>query len=50
LVAGALLTAIGLGDEIADGTATAGTWLMAAVNCVIAFVLLNVGLLGRRDA
>jgi two-component system nitrate/nitrite response regulator NarL len=49
LVAGALLTAIGLGDEVADGTATAGTWLMAMVNVVIAFVLLNVGLLGRRD-
>ena len=49
LVAGALLTAIGVGDEIADGTAGAGTWMIAAANVVVAFVLLNVGLLGRRD-
>ncbi len=49
LVAGALLTAIGLGDEIADGSATTSTWMLAAANVVIAFVLLNVGLLGRRD-
>jgi len=48
LVAGALLTAIGLGDEIADGTATAGTWLLAAANVVVAFMLVNVGLLARR--
>ena len=49
VVAGALLTAIGLGDEIANGSATAGTWMLAAANVLIAFVLLNVGLLGRRD-
>jgi len=48
LVAGALLTAIGLGDEIADGTATAGTWMLAAANVVVAFMLVNVGLLARR--
>ncbi len=48
LVAGALLTAIGLGDEIADGTATAGTWMLAVANVVIAFMLVNAGLLARR--
>jgi len=48
LVAGALLTAIGLGDEIAGGTATAGTWMLAAANVVIAFMLVNVGVLARR--
>jgi DNA-binding NarL/FixJ family response regulator len=51
LLGGVLVTVIGQGAEILDGTATSDTWVKAALNMVIAFGIANLaGLVVRlRD-
>jgi hypothetical protein len=48
LVVGTLLTTVNLGDVIASGDATATTWIKAAANYLVPFVVSNLGLLSGR--
>jgi len=51
LAAGLILTALGQAAAIFDGDATLGTWLEAALNFLVAYVVWRLGLLAgeRRD-
>lgn len=49
LVVGIVLSAVNQGYLIADGPATAGTWIRVAVNFLVPYVVASIGCLsGRR--
>ena len=48
LLGGILVTAIGQGPEILDGTATSDTWIKVALNLVVALGIANLAVLLAR--
>ena len=48
LVVGVILTLINQGAVIADGNATAATWVRCGLNFVVPFLVSNAGLLSAR--
>ena len=48
LVVGVILTLINQGTVIADGNATAATWLRCGLNFLVPFLVSNAGLLSAR--
>jgi hypothetical protein len=50
LVVGTILTAINQADVIAGGDATLVTWIKAAANYCVPFVVSNLGLLAGKRA
>lgn len=50
LIVGTILTAINQADVIARGDATLTTWIKAAANYCVPFVVSNLGLLAGRRA
>lgn len=50
LVVGTILTAINQADVIAAGDATLVTWIKAAANYCVPFVVSNLGLLAGKRA
>jgi Na+-translocating ferredoxin:NAD+ oxidoreductase RnfE subunit len=49
LVVGVILTTINQADVIIRGDATAVTWIKAAGNFAVPFIVSNLGLLARRS-
>lgn len=49
-LAGVVLTALGQAPEILDGDATLGTWIRAALNFAVAYVVWRLGVLAGRRA
>jgi hypothetical protein len=50
LVVGTILTLINQGDVIVGGNASAATWIKAALNFCVPFVVSNLGLLAGKRA
>ena len=48
VVVGIILTLINQGSVIADGHATAATWVRCALNFVVPFLVSNAGLVSAR--
>jgi hypothetical protein len=48
LVVGVILTLINQGSVIADGHATAATWVRCVLNFIVPFLVSNAGLLAAR--
>jgi hypothetical protein len=48
LVVGVILTLINQGTVIADGNATAATWVRCGLNFLVPFLVSNAGLLSAR--
>ena len=49
MVVGVVLTLINQGAVIADGSATAATWVRCGLNFVVPFLVSNAGLLSGRS-
>jgi hypothetical protein len=48
LIVGGLLTGINQGETIAQGNATAETWIQTSFNLFVVFAIANIGLLAGR--
>jgi DNA-binding NarL/FixJ family response regulator len=48
IVGAAVITAIGQGEEILDGTTTADTWIKAGINLIVSLAIANLAVLLAR--